>query len=253
MKFLAVADFGAIDTADSRTLAAISVFLMDYQIQNSINGEDDEELVGSNQSNGASNSQTGENLDQIKMYYQSEEPWKNKKYGIGNIGECGCAPTSMAAIVSTVGNTTVDPEKMAEFFYQNDGQRGGEHCGSNWIWESKAQLFKDKFGITIKKVQPSAENASKGLSEGGLVLISVGGKTPFIQGGHIMFIRGKTADGKFLVGDPNKRSNTENKAGFATSEFHFGEKADKGKNEENDGTTGMWVITGPKKVGGRSS
>ena len=246
-------DFGSIDTADSRTLAAISVFLMDYQIQNSINGEDDEELVGSNQSNGASNSQTGENLDQIKMYYQSEEPWKNKKYGIGNIGDCGCAPTSMAAIISTVGNTTVDPEKMAEFFYQNDGQRGGEHCGSNWIWESKAQLFKDKFGITIKKVQPSAENASRGLSEGGLVLISVGGKTPFIQGGHIMFIRGKTADGKFLVGDPNKRSNTENKAGFAASEFHFGEKADKGKNEENDGTTGMWVITGPKKVGGRSS
>jgi hypothetical protein len=103
-------------------------------------------------------------------------------------------------------------------------------------------------------VQPNAENASKGLSEGGLVLISVGGKTPFIQGGHIMFIRGKTTDGKFLVGDPNKRSNTENKAGFAASEFHFGEKADKGKNDdEEDGTTGMWVITGPKKVGGRSS
>ena len=59
-----------------------------------------------------------------------------------------------------------------------------------------------------------------------------------------MFIRGKTADGKFLVGDPNKRSNTENKAGFDTSQFHFG---------EGNGTPGMWVITGPKKIGGQSS
>lgn len=227
--------FNSVSTEDPTLLASIPVALLDIQVRNSINGEDEEDILGGGGgAEGGAPAAVGEGLDNITMFYQGEDPWQSQNYGHGSIRACGCGPTSLAAIVSSLTPNKSDPKKMSDFFVQNNGQMS-PNCGSYWIWESKKNVFKEKFGITVTKVQPSAENARKGLDSGGLVLLSVGGKTPFTSSGHIMFIRGATADGKFLVGDPASRKRTQNASGFSVDQFAFG---------QSGGTVGMWVITG---------
>ena len=105
-------------------------------------------------------------------------------------------------------------------------------CGSYWVWESQASSFKSKYGISVESVTPNAANATRGLQDGGLIVISVGSATPFTTGGHIMMIRGQ-AGSNFLVGDSASRTRSESQEGFAPSEFHFGQES---------GTKGMWIV-----------
>lgn len=179
----------------------------------------------------------GSIIKNVVVYYQHENPWRNQKYGIGTISACGCGPSSLAGIVSTFyPDKQVNPKQMADFFVRNGGQMSPNSCGSYWIWQTKSSIFRNTYGISITSVTPSAANAKKGLSEGGLVLLSVGSATPFTSGGHIMFIRGVTDSGNFLVGDSNSRTRSTNENGFAPSVFKFG---------SSNGTRGMWIV---KKV-----
>ena len=216
---------------DPRSMAAISVFLVDYQVAQSINGEDDEEDADKESSN--QQESQGSNIDNITMYYQNEEPWAKQNYGFDTIERCGCGPTTVASIVSTFyPDKQVNPKEMADYFVSLGGQLG--NCGSKWIWYDRADAFKEKYKISVEDVPISSESAKKGLQEGGLVIISVGPSTPFIRGGgHIMFIRGVASNGNLLVGDPNSREKTTKADGFADSEFHFGSQT---------GTKRMWVI-----------
>ena len=165
------------------------------------------------------------------QYYQVEEPWKSQMYGFDTIGSCGCGPSTLASVVSTYyKDNQVTPKEMADYFVSLGGQM--PTCGSYWVWESQADAFKSKYGISIEPVTPNAANATRGLQDGGLIVISVGSATPFTTGGHIMMIRGQ-AGSNFLVGDSASRTRSESQEGFAPSEFHFGQES---------GTKGMWIV-----------
>ncbi len=214
---------------DARAVSAMSVFLVDFQIAQSTNGEDEE---GDEQTTPQSGTPGNPSNLKESMYYQVEDPWKSQRYGSGSINECGCGPTSVASIISALNpDKKVTPKQMADTFVQLKGQL--PDCGSKWIWQDQSHYFKNNYGVTFEKVQPSADNATRGLDQGGLVLISVRQKTPFTNGGHILVIRGKTSDGNFLVGDPASRKRTTSDEGFKPGQFYFG---------QDSGTRGMWIV-----------
>ncbi len=214
-------------TYNERQLSAIVPFLLDLQLSQSINYEGFEETAS--QDSSSINSSPDINGNTVQ-YYQNEDPWKSQSYGTGTIQMCGCGPTTIASIVSTFyPEKQVNPKQVADHFVSIGGQN--IDCGSKWTaWESS--VTQEKYGISVTSVAPSAANATKGLEEGGLVLLSVGKDTPFTTGGHIMMIRGK-AGNNFLVGDPNSRSRSQNNSGFSVDQFNFG---------LSTGTKGMWIV-----------
>ncbi len=203
------------------------VYTLDASIENGMdNGPED--------TTGSGDTTSADINGNAVQYYQFEEPWANQPYGHSLIGPCGCGPSTFASIVSTFnkasGGPQVTPPEMASFFVSLNGQMPS--CGSYWVWEDHADDFKARYNITVESVTPSAANATRGLSEGGLIALSVGGLTPFTSGGHIMFIRGQVGE-NFLVGDSSSRQRSENASGFSPSSFYFG---------AGEGTKGMWII-----------
>lgn len=167
-----------------------------------------------------------ENVDGISMFYQTKEPWASQSYGIGNIKDCGCGPTSLAIAAKTIGGANTDPKKMADWFVSNGGQVGGGSCASNWIWESRSSLFASTYDLNISSISASADAIKSSLSEDGtMVLMSQDNNGMFTSGGHIMLARGVNADGKILVADPNSEEYTKRSAGFSDQEIEAGLRA----------------------------
>ena len=54
---------------------------------------------------------------EVVYYNQLDERWADLPYGTDNIGGYGCGPTSMAIVVSSLTDQTVDPPTMAEWAY----------------------------------------------------------------------------------------------------------------------------------------
>jgi lysophospholipase L1-like esterase len=131
----------------------------------------------------------------------------DKAYGTKSIEECGCGPTSIAMIVSTLTTTKYDPEAVAKWASDNGYQNAS--CGSQWFWnEAKA---KEYFKINVTAISGGATQIANSLTSQGngsatsrnkLVLASVNNfPLPGISAGHITVIR-KYDNGKFYFADP---------------------------------------------------
>jgi hypothetical protein len=122
----------------------------------------------------------------------------NDPYGKGTIFECGCGPTSMAMIVSTLTTKKVTPAEMAKWASDNNYQTPG--CGSDWFWtEAKTQTT---YGIKVTAIS-GPQKIADSLKAGHLVIMTVG-HFPLPSSpdqGHISVIR-KYADGNFYLADP---------------------------------------------------
>lgn len=55
----------------------------------------------------------------VVYYNQLDERYASQPYGTDNIGGYGCGPTSMAIVVSSLTDDTVDPVEMARWSYEN--------------------------------------------------------------------------------------------------------------------------------------
>jgi hypothetical protein len=78
----------------------------------------------------------------VVYFSQFDSRWKDKPYGQqGTIGSSGCGPSSLAIAVSTLSGTTIDPEHMALWAYQNGEGNGSYH---SLIPEGAAH-----FGLTV--------------------------------------------------------------------------------------------------------
>jgi uncharacterized protein YvpB len=121
-----------------------------------------------------------------------------KPYGSGTIFECGCGPTSMAMIISTLTARKINPEEMAKWASDNNYQQSG--CGSSWFWEQ--ENTQTTYGITTTAIA-SPQQMIDALKAGKLVIISVG-HFPLPTSsdkGHISIIR-KYSGGNFYFADP---------------------------------------------------
>lgn len=118
-------------------------------------------------------------------------------YGTGTIEECGCGPTSLATIISTVTGNRTTPDQVAEWSAANGGIQA-DGCGSEWFWSDIA--FQSKFGVSVTSIK--SEEVASTLSSGKLVLASL---TAFpIESsavGHISVIRKVDSQGNFFFAD----------------------------------------------------
>lgn len=148
---------------------------------------------------GPTGTAAGVDLDGMVYYSQADGQWGN--YGTGSIAECGCGPTSTAMIVATLtGDRSVTPRTIADFSV-NGGHQDTASCGTAW---SLFPAVGQQWGLQVEDIGVNFDKAAEALRTGGLVEVSVSAGD-FTSGGHLIVFRGITADGKFLVADPNDK------------------------------------------------
>ena len=145
----------------------------------------------------------GANGMNIPLYKQGGgQPWSSMVYGNGTIASSGCAPTSLAMVISYLIGNRVTPADVVSWTgnrYYVSGQ------GSSWnIFPACASHW----GISCQNLGKSTAGLTAALSSGKPVIASVGPGT-FTKGGHLIVLRGITEDGKILVNDPSD-NNTKN-------------------------------------------
>ena len=117
-------------------------------------------------------------------------------YGIGSIQDCGCGPTSLAMVISTITDRRVEPQEMATWAAANGLQ--DTSCGTNII--QNQQKIMNEFKIQAFQIR-GTDQIAQSLLSGKLVIASV---TSFPLPGkpvsHITVIR-KYENGLFYFAD----------------------------------------------------
>ncbi len=151
----------------------------------------------------------------VVYYNQLDGRWKTSPLGqTGTIGKHGCAPTSMAMVISSLTGSEVDPIHMAAWTTSNDYFVEG--TGSK---HSLIPAAAEAFGLGVTSVNKSdISNIDKivtALMSGKLVVARMG-KGTFTTTGHFIVLRGMDADGKVLIADPASKKRTNMSWDFYT-------------------------------------
>ena len=138
----------------------------------------------------------------VPLLLQWDERWGYNSYGSGLIGYTGCGPTclSMVALYLT-RDADYDPATVARYAEQ----QGYYVDGSGTAWELMTTGCAH-FGLTSREVGLDEEHMAQALSDGEVLICSVG-PGDFTDGGHYIVLTGHSANG-FTICDPNspKRS-----------------------------------------------
>ena len=136
----------------------------------------------------------------LVYYNQGEEPWREMPFGPDEIGGYGCGPTSMAMVVSTLTDQTVDPGQMAQWAYEN-----GYCAPGSGSYHSIVEGTAKAYGLKAESQRGiDQETLLEMLTEGNL-FVALMTRGHFTNGGHFIVLRGVTMDGQVLVADPNGR------------------------------------------------
>lgn len=156
---------------------------------------------------------------EIGFYHQcNDNRWSGEPYpyvhgGSNTICASACGPTSIAMIVSTIGNEVVNPKQMS--------QKAKQWHVSGGTAMSGAISLVDQYGLRGKKITASVSSIKSTLESGGFVIMNANAASPFTQAGHFVVIRGISSDGsKFYVADPaddNGNGQNRNEKAWPTS------------------------------------
>ncbi len=138
----------------------------------------------------------------VVYFNQMDERYASKPYGTDYIGGSGCGPTSMAIVISSLSGEIVDPERMAQWAYEN-----GYWCKGSGSYHALIPGAAAHWGLAVSGCSASEPHRIlNALTEGKLV-VAIMSKGHFTNGGHFIVLRG-VKDGKILVADPGsyKRS-----------------------------------------------
>lgn len=143
----------------------------------------------------------------VKYYLQTDERWVNAIYGENDtIGQYGCAPTSLAMVISTLTSIDIDPVQMCAWAKEKGywyPQQGSIHT----LIADAAKAF----GLNVVGAENAAginDKLKQALTDGKMVIVLMG-KGSFTRSGHFIVLRGITEDGMIYVADPNSRENTD--------------------------------------------
>lgn len=142
---------------------------------------------------------TGGVVDLV-YFNQGEDPWADAPYGPDQIRGYGCGPTSMAMLISSLGDETLDPAQAAQAAYE-----AGYCAPGSGSYLSIVEGMADRYALSADSCPNlSAEDLCRQLASGSL-FVALMGKGHFTDGGHFIVLRGVTLEGKVLVADPNSR------------------------------------------------
>lgn len=189
----------------------------------------DEQYVGINDSDGAGyyNTDYGsitftDNTTSVIYYNQTDSRWGNIMYGkTGTIGTSGCGPTALAIAVASLRDSSITPDDVAKWSYDN-----GYRCEGSGSYHSLIPNGGAHYGLTVEGIGRDAKKLVEALSEGKLV-IAIMAKGHFTSSGHFIVLRGITSDGKIKVADPAsvKRSEQEWNLSIIVNEARRGANA----------------------------
>ena len=169
----------------------------------------------------------------VVCYLQGDERWGNLKYGSDKISTHGCGPTAMAMVVSSMTDTLILPQDMAQWAV--DHGHWARHSGS---YHSIVIGTATAFGLQAEGYPlRSADSLREELMSGNL-FVALMGPGHFTQSGHFIILRGVTLSGDILVADPGslERSLTAWDAQLILDEL----------SKSTASGSPLWVISSPK-------
>ena len=146
-----------------------------------------------------------------KIYYNQRDtrwakhPYTSTAHPRATIQSGGCGPTSSAALVTSLKDTVIYPDRMGDLFKQN-GIRAAEGTDLN----KAVRYIAKKYDLEFTQLS-SNDDLINYLANGYVALVSVYGGSIFSTGGHIMFLCGY-ANGMIQVHDSNLYVNKFNTA-----------------------------------------
>ncbi|QQK08175.1 C39 family peptidase [Miniphocaeibacter halophilus] len=135
-------------------------------------------------------------------YIQWDQRWGYKEYGSGVIGSAGCAPTSLAMMLSGLLGYNITPDEIADIAI-NNGHVGDYGTG----WDIYPFIARE-YNLDIKELEIDKEALLTELDKGNPVIISVGPGT-FTTVSHVMLIVGNDDNNNLKIYDPNNLGNSE--------------------------------------------
>ena len=133
----------------------------------------------------------------VVYYNQLDSRWADKPYGTDSIGGYACGPTSMAMVISSLTNTSIDPVLMSRWSFDK-----GYWCKGSGSYHALIPGAAKAFGLKVEGCSTSeSQRVVDALSSGKLV-VAIMTKGHFTSSGHFIVLRGVTKEGKILVADP---------------------------------------------------
>ena len=136
-------------------------------------------------------------------YSQRDARWGGTVYGVGNMHDTGCVPTTLAMAISAIKEKAVLPTEIADYLYHNTDTFNKRFAGSS----GKAIALASQHWGLSSTVLSSEDDISRTLADGHYVTAAVGGGS-FTSGfvTHEILLKGNV-DGKTYVLDPYTPSN----------------------------------------------
>lgn len=181
-------------TGEQKELAAsyaqnLSLFLGDGLVQNLENWE-------GNSIPSLGDVRFADSSTEVVYFNQLDERYAGKPYGTDHIGGYGCGPTSMAIVVSSLAGETVDPERMAQWAYEN-----GYWCKGSGSYHALIPGAAENWRLPVSGCSPKEPQRILDALADGKLVVAIMSKGHFTSGGHFIVLRG-VKDGKILVADP---------------------------------------------------
>ena len=142
---------------------------------------------------------------ELPYFSQRDKRWANSPYGLETIQEAGCGIVSMTMVLNgLLPDLNLLPPEVAEWSYRNGHYV--DYVGTAW---SLFGALADEYGLQMKNLSRNNPQAILDeLSKGHPVVMSLDPGT-FINGYHIIVLRGISSDGKIYVSDPWSIENSQ--------------------------------------------
>ncbi len=143
---------------------------------------------------------------EVPLFIQWDERWGYDYYADEMMGINACGPTSLAMVISGLtGNRDIHPRMIAEYSYDNGYYV--EDVGTMWSLMIDGA---NAFGVQANQLIGSAQSVVDALSQGHLVILSVG-PGDFTNSGHFIVLTGIDENGLITINDPNSLKKSDMK------------------------------------------
>ena len=133
----------------------------------------------------------------VVCYLQSDERWGSMKYGSDKISTHGCGPTAMAMVVSSMTDTLILPQDMAQWAVDH-----GYWARRSGSYHSIVIGTATAFGLQAESYPLRDADALREELMSGNLFVALMGPGHFTQSGHFIILRGVTLSGDILIADP---------------------------------------------------
>ena len=128
----------------------------------------------------------------LPQYYQADDRWGAKRYGLSNMKLTGCVPTALAMAISGL-KEDVNPVQVADFLYNMTMELNTTFLGTSSLG---VQEVVSQWGLNYKVID-SKEELEETLKNGTLVYGAVG---------HGIFVNGYSTHAVLLTGYENGKT-----------------------------------------------